>query len=202
MTEWWSALSTEDKVVWSFTIIATLIFVIQTISTFMGMDNDAGLSADFSGNLNSDVDLGGAHDVDASDAAPFQLFTFRNFINFFLGFGWSVISLQNSIHNRVLLNGISFLIGAGLVALVMYMFFRMSKLSHDGTMNIKNAINQTGQVYLNIPAEKSGTGKMHINIQGSLHELDAMTDGDKIPSGAMARVKEIVNGKILLVEKI
>lgn len=202
MMEWWSSLNPEDKFIWAITLLASLIFVIQTITTFLGMDNDAGLSADFSGNLNSDVDLGGGHDVGDADSAPFQLFTFRNFVNFFLGFGWTVIALQDKISNRILLYIIAFAVGAGLVALVMYMFYSLSKLAQDGTVNLKNALNQTAQVYLTIPAGKGGTGKVHITIQGSIHELDAMTEGEKLPTGSLARVKEVVNDKILLVEKI
>jgi len=44
-------------------------------------------------------------------------------------------------------------------------------------------------------------GKIQIQIQGSLHEMDAITEGDSLPTGSVARVKEIIDDKLLLVEK-
>lgn len=196
MTEWWNALDSFEQALWGITLIATLIFVIQTIATFMGMDGDAGIDADFSG----DMDVDGV-DGDGGDGMPFQLFTFRNFVNFFLGFGWTVIALQDNIESRPLLLAAGVLVGALLVAAVMYMFYFMGKLVQSGNMDIKQATGKTVQVYLTIPAQKQGMGKVHIKLQDSLHELDAITDGDAIPSGNMAKVKEVIDGKLLLVEK-
>jgi len=198
MNEWWSALDSFDKTLWTITLIATLIFVIQSIATFMGMDGDSGIDADFGGDL--DTDIAGA-DADGGDGMPFQLFTFRNFVNFFLGFGWTVISLQDNIESRPVVLIIGTIVGIALVAAVMYMFYFMGKLAESGNMDIKKAIGKTVQVYLPIPANRKGMGKVQIKLQGSLHELDAITDGDIISSGNMARVKEVLDGKLLLVEK-
>lgn len=192
MTEWWTALDGFDKMLWAITLVSTLIFIFQTIATFTGMDSDGGVDADFSGDMETH------HGGDT----PFQLFTFRNFVNFFLGFGWTVLSLEDSIGNRAITLLIGVLVGALLVAAVMYMFFAISKLSQSGNMELKNAIDKTAQVYLTVPANKSGAGKVHVQIQGSLHELDAMTEGDALPTGSMAKVKEILTDKIVLVEKI
>lgn len=190
MNDWWNSLENFDKALWAITLVATLIFVIQTIATFIGMDSDA--SADFDGDMDGGGDDGGM---------PFQLFTFRNFINFFLGFGWTVLALEESIGNRTIALIIGVVVGAALVAAVMYMFFWLGKLAESGNMDIKNALNKTAQVYLTIPAEKSGMGKVHIKIQDSLHEIDAITEGESLPSGSMARVKDVVDDKLLLVEK-
>ena len=64
---------------WYIALPASLIFLIQSVMTFMGMDASDGTEADF----NSDFDH-----VDA----PFQLFSLRNLINFLMGFGWAGIS--------------------------------------------------------------------------------------------------------------
>jgi hypothetical protein len=59
------------------------------------------------------------------------------------------------------------------------------------------------EVYLTIPPSRSGRGKVLINIQGSTHELDAMTDDPgPIPTGALAIVMEILGEETLLVTKI
>lgn len=199
MNEWWTALDSFEKALWGITLIATLIFVIQSIATFVGMGGDTDFDADFNGDMDTDVSGGNA---DGDGGMPFQLFTFRNFVNFFLGFGWTVISLQDNIESRPITLIIGVIVGILLVAAVMYMFYFMGKLVQSGNMDITKAIGKTVQVYLTIPANKQGMGKVHIKLQDSLHELDAITaEDDNIPSGNMARVKEVIDGKLLLVEK-
>lgn len=189
MLEWWESLDIFYKIIWTMAIVSSLIFVIQMILTFAGMDGHADVDADFSGDLDA-------------DGGPFQLFTFRNFIHFFLGFSWGCIALEQRIQNTTLLVVVAFLIGAVLVALTILVFYQFNKLNQSGNMNIQNALSKTGEVYLTIPPHKSGTGKVHISIQGSLREIDAMTEGEKIPTGKIIQVKNIINDKILLVEEV
>ena len=67
-------------------------------------------------------------------------------------------------------------------------------------MRIQNAMNKVCETYLFIPPKRLGLGKVHIRIQGSLHELDAMTDDEtQIPTGKIVKVTGIVNDQILLV---
>ena len=49
-----------------------------------------------------DVDVSADTAIDG-DSGPFQLFTFRNFINFLLGFGWSIISFEKAIEKTSLI---------------------------------------------------------------------------------------------------
>ena len=67
---------------------------------------------------------------------------------------------------------------------------------------MNDALFQTGEVYLTIPETKRGQGKVHINIQGSMREMDAITEGKKLPTGATVRVIEVIDEKILLVEPV
>ena len=92
MEEWWSSLGLFMQSVWCITLCASLVFVIQTIMTFIGMDTDGGMDVDVSADTAIDGDSG-----------PFQLFTFRNFINFLLGFGWSIISFEKAIEKTSLI---------------------------------------------------------------------------------------------------
>ena len=56
-------------------------------------------------------------------------------------------------------------------------------------------------VYLRIPATGSGKGKVQVSQNGSVHELDALTDGDEIPSGAKVKIVEIIDNETVKVEK-
>lgn len=187
MEAWWDSMDFFMKSVWCITLFASLVFIIQTILTFAGMDSDGGMDVEADGFLHG-------------KSMPFQLFTFRNFINFFLGLGWSLITFENTFDSPVAWVLVSTLIGLLLVAAVMMIFRFMSKMEQSGTIDIKNAVGCKGNVYLKIPAGKEGEGKIQISIQGAIREYNAMTTGEELKTGSPVRVTEVINGNTLMVE--
>ena len=195
----WNSLNPFMKVIWSITLIASLIFIIQTIMTFVGADT--GADGDFDASFDTDVDIA---DVDAAvGSGGSNLYTFRNFVNFFLGFGWTAVLLNDSIKSRGLLLLLAVLVGIGFVAMVMYLFKWLYSMQQTGNINVyKTAVGCTGTVYLTIPAERSGEGKVQITIQGSVREYNALTEGDALPTGTPIKVVEVINPSTLLVEPL
>ncbi len=175
------------KTFWYVAIPASVIFSIQTILTFIGLDSSDGLHADFEGDLSSGGDM------------PFQLFSLRNLINFLLGFSWTGISFYSTIPNKSILIIISLAVGISFVFFFLIIIRQVQKLAEDNSFNIANTLNKTADVYLTIPENKKGKGKIMISINGAYHELDAMTENKKILSGAVVKVVKIENN-ILIVE--
>lgn len=173
---------------WYIAIPTSLIFLIQTIMTFVGVDTADSLEADF------DSDFGHSHE-------PFQIFSFRNLINFLLGFSWSGISFYKLIHNPFVLTTLAFIIGISFVATFFLIIQQLRKFSENNSFQINNAVNQIGSVYLSIPEHKSGRGKVQISIKGSFHELDAITENGRIKTNETVRIVGIENNT-LVVEKI
>ena len=204
---WWADLSPVMKLLWGVTLTATLIFIIQTVMTFLGADADTvmtflGADAD-STDFDMDVDTS----MDGSDLSNIDsganLYTFRNFVNFFLGFGWTAIILQPSVKSTAVLVIIAVLVGIALVALVMYMFKWLYSMQQSGNINVyKSAVGCQGKCYLRIPGERSGEGKVQITIQGAVREYNAVTDGDEIKTGTSVKVLEAIDGNTLLVEEL
>ena len=197
ITTWWASLSLVMKILWGVTLAASLIFIIQSILTFIGADaGDGGIDTDF--------DTG--FDTEAADAAVeggTNLYTFRNFVNFILGFGWSAILLQEKIHSVPLLLIVSVIIGVALVAVVMYLFKWLSGMQQSGNINVyKSAVGCNGTVYLTIPADRGGEGKVQISINNAVREYDAVTDGDALKTGTPIRVTEVINANTVLVEPL
>ena len=193
---WWADLSPVMKLLWSVTLTATLIFVIQTVMTFLGADADG-----------TDFDMDVDTSMDGSDLSNIEggsnLYTFRNLVNFFLGFGWSAILLQSSVKSTALLIILSVLVGIALVVAVMYLFKWLSSMQQSGNINVyKSAVGCQGKCYLRIPAERGGEGKVQITIQGAVREYNAVTDGDEIKTGASVKVLEAVDANTLLVEEL
>lgn len=197
MVEWWNSLSAMMKVLWAITLSASLIFVIQSVMTFLG----AGDSSDF------DVDTDVSGDVDVPDTDVHGtgqgLLTFRNFVNFLLGFGWSAILLRESIGSTPLLIVVSVIVGVILVTLVMLLFKWLSGMQEAGNINVfKSAVGCEGKVYLAIPGERSGSGKVQITINGAVREYEAVTDGPALATGTSVRVVEVISADTMLVEPI
>ena len=93
---------------------------------------------------------------------------------------------------------------AGLTAMfvVAYMIFKFAQLEQSGTLNLYNALDKPGEVYLTIPAEGSGVGKVHLKVEGRVRELDAITQGEVLRTGTQIKVVEIMDGNILKVESV
>lgn len=177
------------KTFWFIAIPASIIFLIQTIMTFIGADASDGINADFDSNL------------EGTDA-PFQLFSLRNMINFLLGFSWTGIAFFNTISNPIILIILSIFIGVLFVLFFFIIIKQLQKLAENNSFKLSDTINKTGEVYLTIPEMKKGRGKILISIKGSVHELDAMTENNKIAVGAVVKVVKIENESVLIVETI
>lgn len=174
---------------WYVALPSSFIFIIQSIMTFMGTDASDGLEADFDGDL-----VGGD--------TPFQLFSLRNLINFLLGFSWTGISFYTTINNTIALMLVSISVGAFFVYFFFLIIKQLRKLAENNSFRIENALQKTAEVYLQIPANKSGRGKVLISVKGAMHELDAMTEHEKIEAATLVKVVRIENNSILFVEKI
>jgi len=189
MLDFLQGMEPLQKGFWYISLVTSAIFLIQTILTFVGSDSSDGVNADFDGNL------------DHADA-PFQLFSLRNLINFLLGFGWTGVAFYETISNKMFLVILAVVVGVAFVFIFFLLIFQILKLTEDNTFNIQNLQDKSGEVYLTIPAEMSGKGKIQISVNGSNHELSAMTRSDKsLISGQNVKVVEITDG-ILIVAQI
>ena len=184
------------KILWGVTLGASLIFIIQSILTFVGADADS----DFDVDVDTSMDGSDLSNIDGGA----NLYTFRNFVNFILGFGWSAILLQESIASKTLLIIVSTLIGVALVAAVMYLFKWLAGMQQSGNINLqKSASGCEGKVYLTIPAARSGVGKVQITISGAVREYDAITESEEpLKTGCPIRVVDTLDSNTLLVEEI
>lgn len=193
INEWWTSLDLFMKILWGIATATSVIFIVETILTFIGLDHDVEFETDFDtpdGSFDSEPSM--------------NLYTFRNLVNFLLGTSWTAILLEKQIASKTLLMAIAVLAGALLVTAVMYLFKWLSKMQQSGNIDIrKEAAGCNGKVYLTIPAERKGMGKVQISINESIREYDAVTDSDEdLKTGTNIRVIEAIDASTLLVEEI
>lgn len=187
MSDWFSALSSFEKTYWIIAGIGTIIFLFVLVTAFIGTDtNEIG-----------DVDA----EIEGDGGAGFQFFTFKNMVAFFTIFGWSGIALIDAGYSKGTTIAISIVCGLLMMLIMASLFHFISKLKDSGTLKVENALNNIGEVYLTIGAQRSKMGKVHIRVQNSLRELEALTDHkNDLTQGMIVKVIEVTANGLLIVE--
>lgn len=181
MTEWYLNLDFLPQVYWLIAIIGSLIFSIVMVMAFVGGDAD---------------------DIDADVEAGFQFISFKNLVAFFTIFGWSGIACIDAGFSKPVTIMASIICGLLMMVIMASLFFFVSKLADSGTLNYKNAINAVGEVYLTIGSDRSKMGKVTVSVQGSMRELDALTDSlTELKSGTIIKVVDVTSNGILIVDR-
>ena len=189
-------------------VVGGTVLVFQFVLALLGFVD---LGIDLSDNVDLDFDLSDGGDLshDLGHAAHsghsfvwlWSMFSFRTItvgMTFFGLFGMAMRSSGASLSLQLSTAAI-----AGAVAFygVHLMQRGVMRLARDNTLQVKRAIGQSGTVYLTVPAAQSGTGKVHVTVQGRLEEFQATTDWpDKLSPGAKVVVVGVVNGDTLAIE--
>ena len=192
MIEWLNSMDVMTRIFWAIALASSLIFVIQSVLTFIGADADASM----------DMDAGASVDDPSDMGTGMGLLTFRNFVNFFVGFGWMALIMKEKTSSLSLVIIVSAIVGALLVAAVMMLFKWLGSMQEAGNIDVyKSAVDCRGTVYLTVPAERAGEGKVQIVINNSVREYNAMTDGPELRTGASIRVVDVISPSLLLIEE-
>jgi membrane protein implicated in regulation of membrane protease activity len=202
ISSWWNAHSAPLQVFWGLAIIFTILFLIQTIIALIGLDFDSDTDVDIDLDLDLDGDMEGGVHLDSG--ADLQILSVRGFIVFCMLFGWSGLIVLHNGGSLTMAFIVSILSGLTAMVGVAYMFYGFMKMQSEGNIHIENAMGESGDVYLRVPANLGGKGKVHVKVQGQLKEFDAMTRGKKeIPTGAKIKVVDIrKKDNVLFVEEI
>lgn len=188
MEEWYVGLELFPKIYWSIALIGSVVLIVFLVLTLIGGDAD---------DLGGDVDA----EIEGDAGVGFQFLSIKNLSGFLAIFGWTGIACIEAGLSNILTIFISIVCGLLMMVAMAALFYYLSKLQSSGTLKLKNALNQVGEVYLTIGANRSSIGKVSVNVQGSLRELDALTDEAKdLTQGNVVKVKEITDNGILIVE--
>lgn len=188
MEQWFEALSLFEKVYWVVALISSAIFGVLIVMTLLGGDTD---------DMGGDVDV----EIEGDTGIGFQFLSFKNLMGFFTIFGWTGISCLDNGLSTTITVVISIFCGLLMMTAMAALFYYLAKLQSSGTLKLKNAVDQIGEVYLTIGANRSSIGKVSITVQGTLRELEALTDeGHDLKQSNVVRVKEVTANGILIVE--
>lgn len=174
---------------------STLILSIQMVFLFLGLNSDGAFDTDIEVDTNIDVD------GDILDDSGIKIFTTRSIFTFFTVTGWIGLTLTTFDVHPISSIIISVICGSIAVVLMALLVKSMLKLESSGTINYKNLIGKTGEVYISIPPNNEGKGKVMVIAGEKLTEFYAITnENEKIPYKSSVKIIDVKNGA-LVVEK-
>ena len=216
MQVWWESLTALERVFACVAIPATLLLLIQLVTTLIGLGGQEGDTdgPDLDGDgvpdgVDLDLDGDGVPDEPYEtpgdgevhhDGFNLRLFSFRGIVAFCAVYGWGALAISRAGHPLLVALLVGLILGLGamlLVAVTMQLFVR---LQTDGTVDTANAVGLTGEVYLSVPASRTGEGKVNVVIQEKMTECAAVTDEEEsIPTGRAVTVIGVTREKQLIV---
>lgn len=198
MSNWWNALDSFEKFFWCLAIPFTVLFIIQMILMAIGIDNNGEIDFDSHGDAQFEFDVG----EDIKIPINFRIFSLRNIIVFFTIFSWGGIVGNNNNFGVLKTLLFAIILALSVVVFLTFILKMLLKATQNGTMDIKNSIDSHGVVYLKIPGKGKGEGKVQLIVQGSLRELDAISEEGEIMTGAKVKVTGVTTDKKLIVKEI
>ncbi len=216
LSTWWGSLDIFTQALYCVAIPSTLILVIQSVLIIIGLGDgapDINVS-DTSGLDMSGCDCAGCDPTDAldagstdivnpADAGALHLFTFQGIVTFLCVFAWAGILTYMGCKLIPVALIVGFVLGAAAMFGVAKIIQLMGRLAESGNINAKNYLGETGTVYIPVPADGKGTGKINIALGERYVEFEAITEeAVELKSGETVRVTDVRSETILVVEKI
>jgi membrane protein implicated in regulation of membrane protease activity len=203
-------------------ILGGTVLVCQFVLTIIGMSGDGGDALD--GDVSADVSASGeftldghtfgdhhtplAHAADADYQHPdstwlFGVLSFRTVIAAAAFFGIAGEAALNSGYSPGISLAIATLVGVGAMYGMYWLMRGISQLTSSGNERIGAAVGKQAVVYVPIPANEKGLGKIQITLQNRTVELQAASIEDKpLRTGEEVEVVDIRNGDTVTVRRV
>ncbi len=192
------------KIFYIMAVPATVVLILQTVLLFFGIGDDG---ADIDGDCDGGFDCDDVPDDFESDAVGsfegkgIRLFTMRGIIALLAVGGWAGVTALEVGAPWWLAIPAAALIGFLAMVLVAYCIRWALKLQSSGNIRYDNAVGLVGEVYMNIPANNSGKGKINVVVQERYTEIEAVTNADReLHHGEKVRVVGMADGNTVIVE--
>lgn len=203
MEQWWNALSLFQQIMVFIAFPSTLIIIVQMVLLLFGFGSDDS----FDTVQDTDFDVG---DMSADtlnnegflSLGGIKVFTLRGILALLSVGGWLAMALSYTMPNW--LAGIIGLLGGLLIAFLIALAFHYAmKLQSSGNLNYNKTIGSIGTVYMRIPPNRTGIGKINLTLQERYVEIDAVSDDDEyINTGLPIKVTGLENNTTVIVERI
>lgn len=202
-----------------FLVCATIggaVFLFQFLLSVLGAGIESfDIADDLPTDIPHDVDVphdfdiphdmadAGGHVVDHGSTLFFGILTLKTVMAALMFFGLSGIAAIEAGQSQIIALAIA--IAAGLCAMygVHYLMKMLFRLRHDGTAKIQRTVGSRGTVYIPIPANEEGRGRVQLRSQGRILEYAAVTPSPiELATGTPIEVISIVSPSVVEVEPV
>lgn len=180
MLDWYFILPLAQQVFAGLAMGFGAILLLLLLSSLAGGDADAEV----------DLDVGGG------------AFTLKGILAFLTFFGLGGLIVLRSGMPVWLATLVGLGVGYAMMSTIALLLARLRGLDTDGGRRREQLVGQEGEVYLRVPASGQGAGRIQVRQGARLVEVEALTKGPTIPSGARARIVEVLGEGSVLVEAI
>ena len=190
-------MSTLEQVLFVLASSSTAIMIIFLILLLLGFDTD-----EFDGVDLPDMDVDGINDDPLTGIAGLKVLTLRGVLVFLAIGSWTAFLLVGALNVWF---GLLIGLATGVIAAyIQALAFRATlKLESAGNVDYQNAVGKTGTVYLRIPKNRSGKGKISLILQDRLVEVDAITEEDEdiMPKSSVEVVRLLDSATLIVKSK-
>jgi membrane protein implicated in regulation of membrane protease activity len=175
--------------------IGGTIFIIQLLLSFFGLGHH-----DIAVDSHDVTGHGADHETEGSHFLG--MLSFRAIVAAITFFGLAGIAAnKNGIFGLAAI-GIALATGFAAMSAVAAVMRFFNRLQSDGTARIEQSLGAQGSVYLTVPAEKKGCGKITVAVQGRTMEYLAVTAGAALPIGTKIQIVDVIGQDTVEVEAV
>jgi hypothetical protein len=168
-------------------ILGGTVLVLQLLLSLVGFGADA---------LHLHFDAGhGAHASDALDLLSTRALAAGTA---FLGIG-GLATLSLGLGALVAVP-VALFAGGGAALATAATLRSLARFEDDGTVRLERAIGQPGTVYLRIPGQRNGSGRVLLTLQNRTVECTAVTSRDELATGTAVIVVDVLGPDTVEVE--
>ena len=171
------------------------LLLCQVLLGLFGLGHhDVGADHDFDHDFDHDTSCDHGHDHAQHHGSSWYvgILSFRTLVTAITFFGLGGLAALEATGDAPLALGVALLAGLGSLLVVMWMMKALVRLKADGTLRIDRAVGMTGIVYLSIPANQVGTGKVTVKVQNRTVEYEAVTRHEALQTGTQVQVIAVV----------
>lgn len=179
------------------------IFVIQFLLTLIGIGGEA---LDFDADVTDHLDLPDDTDISATAHGSTWLFgvlSFKTVVAALAFFGIAGLAAESAGLGSAGSMVIAIIFGLAAMYTVHWVMLFIYRLGVDGTTKISDAVGLSGKVYVPIPGQHLGQGKIQMQLNDQIVEYAAMTaETEKMSTGTPVRVVRVIDDSTLEVARL
>ena len=191
---WWEQLSRFQQIMFIIATSSSGVMLIFLVLMAIGIDN-----SEFDGIDEIDIDV--INDEPLIGFAGLRILTLRGILVLLSMGAWTAFLVEPYMHVLLAL-GLGLVVGLISAYLVALAFRASLKLESTGNIDYKHAVSKYATVYIRVLKNRSGKGKVTLNLQERFIEVDAITDEDEdLLNQSKVEVIDIYDETTLIVQK-